>query len=268
MANMISKFAEAEEISTPEFVAINDRLLEITEQNNLVDHVEVNLKRFSDWFPAIKCKKSFYGSRFWEYPFAVLTAKLEFGMKCADIGCGSTPFTPYLCEVVGKENVTGFDPDYVDNEQDARHLSFGARKSHIEKFGFRFQQNDFVKLDVPDETFDRVFCISVLEHIDNSEVKQRGLQEMARILKPGGKLIITFDTGIELLLNPPWQIIELSGLIPDGGLDLSWPEKRFVNYGENCVDVCGLVLKKPVGQVFINYERSKKYLHTMPTENT
>jgi len=179
-------------------------------------------------------------------------------VKCADIGCGSTPFTTYLCDLVGKDNVTGFDPDYVDNEQDARHLSFGARKSHIEKFGFHFHQNDFVRLAAPDNTFDRIFCISVLEHIDDSEVKQKGLQEMARILKPGGKLIITFDTGIDLLLNRPLQIIELSGLIPDGGLDLRWPEKRFVNYGENCVDVFGLILQKPTGHIFLNYERTKR----------
>jgi SAM-dependent methyltransferase len=265
MDKMISKFAEAEEIETPDYAAINKRLLRITAENDLIDHREVNLQRFSDWFSSISCERSFYGSRFWEYPFAILAARLEKGMKCADIGCGSTPFTPYLCDIVGKENVSGFDPDYVDTDDVVRHFSFGARKAHIEKFGFHFYKNDFVKLDVPDDSFDRVFCISVLEHIDDVVVKQRGLQEMARILKPGGKLIITFDTGIDVLLNRPLQIIELSGLVLDGEVDLRWPEKRFVNYGKDCVDVFGLILQKPAGYVFLDYERTKKIPASMAT---
>jgi SAM-dependent methyltransferase len=255
---MVSKFAEAEDINRTEFSNINKRLLQITDENNLIDHREINLQRFSNWFPSIECKRSFYGSRFWEYPFAILAADLHNGLRCADIGCGSTPFTPYLCEVVGKENVTGFDPDYVSEDEEHRHLSFGARKSHIEKFGFDFKQNDFIKLDAADNSFDRVFCISVLEHVEDSRIKQQGLQEMARILKPGGKLIITFDTGLDLILNPPLQIVELSGLIPDSGIDLRWPIKRFVNYGTNCVDVFGLILTKPNGDIFSDYDMTTK----------
>lgn len=255
---MLSKFAEAGDIFTPPFWAINKRLLEITEKYQLIDHRDINEKRFSHWFHQIENTRTFYGSRFWEYPFAILAAELQPGLRCADIGCGTTPFTPYLCELVGKENVSGFDPDYVTLEEESRHLSFGARKSHVEQFGFSFFKNDFVRLEAPDNSFDRVFCISVLEHIEDSKVKQQGLQEMVRILKPGGKLIITFDTGIEMPFNPPLKIIELTGLIPDDGLNLKWPEFRFVDYGESCIDVFGLVLQKPKGEIYADYKKTKK----------
>lgn len=263
---MVSRFAVADDIFTSPFSAINKRLLEITDQYKLIDHHDINQKRFSQWFNRIECTRSFYGSRFWEYPFAILAAKLQPGLKCADIGCGTTPFTPYLCEIVGKENVSGFDPDYVPFEEEARHLSFGARKSHIEQFGFAFFKNDFVRIEAPDNSFDRVFCISVLEHIEDSKVKQQGLQEMVRILKPGGKLIITFDTGMAMPFNPPLKIIELTGLIPDNGLDLQWPEFRFVDYGESCIDVFGLVLQKPTGEIYTDYKKTQKIPSSSATQ--
>lgn len=254
---MLSRFAVAEDIFTTAFSNVNKRLLEITNEQGLIDHRHVNEQRFSAWFKKIDCQRSFYGARFWEYPFAILAADLEPGMKCADIGCGTTPFTPYLCEVVSKENVTGFDPDYIPDDHEERHLSFGARKSHIDKFGFAFRQNSFTKLDAPDNSFDRVFCISVLEHIEDPRVKQMGMQEMARILKPGGKLIVTFDTGIDLPLNPPLKIIELSGLVPDDGVNIEWPQHRFVDYGDKCIDVFGLSLRKPTGQIYRSYDQKE-----------
>jgi ubiquinone/menaquinone biosynthesis C-methylase UbiE len=254
---MKSKFAVSEDIFSAAYTEINKRLLEITREHELINHNEINAERFSEWFGKINEPRTFYGSRFWEYPFAILSADIKTGMQCADIGCGSTPFTPLLCELAGKENVTGFDPDYVQKDED-RHLSFGARKTHIEKFGFNFKPDSFTSLSVADGTFDRVFCISVLEHIEDPVVKQKGLQEMARVLKPGGKLILTFDTGIDLILNPVLKVIELSGLIPSNELDMRWPEKRFVNYGDSCIDVFGLVLEKPGGEIYKDYKQSEK----------
>lgn len=268
---MKSRFATETEIFSQEFKEINSKLLKINVDNNLIDHDAINAERFSDWFQKLNCTHSFYGSRFWEYPFAILNADLKAGMKCADIGCGSTPFTPLLCDLVGKDSVTGFDPDFVvDNDED-RHLSFGTRKSHIDKFGFHFKPDNFTKLSSPDNYFDRVFCISVLEHIEDNKVKENGLREMARVLKPGGRLIITFDTGLDMILNPIFKIIELTGLSPCGEFDARWPIKRFVDYGDSCIDVFGLVLEKQSGEIFADYHQQKsipafkandKYLRT------
>src|SRR3989338_7907190 len=64
---------------------------------------------------------------------------------------------------------------------------------------------DVTKINFEDESFERVFCISTIEHLEeefhngkyvnhhkkNLDIKAIG--EMLRVLKPGGMLILTFD---------------------------------------------------------------------------
>jgi SAM-dependent methyltransferase len=45
-------------------------------------------------------------------------------------------------------------------------------------------------LPYPDRTFDRAYALSVVEHIEN-EGDTRAIREMARVLKPGGRLCLT-----------------------------------------------------------------------------
>lgn len=47
-------------------------------------------------------------------------------------------------------------------------------------------------IEFPDNYFDRVFCLSVMEHIP-IESWQRCIKEFERVLKAGGRLIITLD---------------------------------------------------------------------------
>ncbi len=46
-------------------------------------------------------------------------------------------------------------------------------------------------LPFPDNYFDRVFCISVLEHVP--EGREQGLRECIRVMKPGGLLLLSMD---------------------------------------------------------------------------
>lgn len=47
-------------------------------------------------------------------------------------------------------------------------------------------------MPVPSGSIDTVYCISVLEHLPYDTVK-RVLQEFYRVLKPGGRLVLTLD---------------------------------------------------------------------------
>jgi ubiquinone/menaquinone biosynthesis C-methylase UbiE len=114
-----------------------------------------------------------------------------------------------------------------------------------------------LNLKVENAFFDRVFCISVLEHIANPVVQQQGIREMVRILKPGGRLIITVDLGINSVLTSPLDVVKFSGLVPLGHFNLRWPEKRFVRYGDNAMDVFGIVLEKPNSYIFLDYDQQK-----------
>lgn len=263
-----SRFATQEEIFSDDFEIINRQLMRINAELRLVDHSEINKQRFR-WSDKIKEKPVFYASRFWEYPFSILSAELKHGMKCADIGCGTTPFTPYLCAMVGKENVTGFDPDHLENKNQNSHYAFGTREDFIQKAGFNFQPDNMTLLNAPDESFDRVFCVSVIEHIEEPAVWQKGIREMTRILKPGGRLIITVDLGINCPLINPLDIIKHSGLIPVSHVEFNWPTHRFVNFGTDAMDVFGLVLEKSTRSIFTDdkgktnipeYKANKKFI--------
>lgn len=48
------------------------------------------------------------------------------------------------------------------------------------------------ELDAPDHCFDHAFSVCVFEHLD-ADVKRAALEEIARTLKPGGFLSLTFD---------------------------------------------------------------------------
>ncbi len=253
-----SRFATYEDILSADFQSINKELIQLHNTHQLIDHLELNKQRFS-WLDKLSYDIPYYGARAWEFPFAILSSNLQQGMKVADVGCGNTPFTAYLSKAVGPENVTGYDPDYIVDESVDSHSHFGAKKSFIEKLGINFHNEGITKMTAPDNFYDRVFCISVLEHIDDLSVKQEGLLEMARMLKPGGQLILTFDLGISNPLNNIFNIIQCSGLIPGANLDLKFPKKRFVNYGGGSnVDVFGLVLHKSDEKIYTDHSETQE----------
>jgi SAM-dependent methyltransferase len=48
--------------------------------------------------------------------------------------------------------------------------------------------SDIIKIPVPDESFDVILCVEVLEHISEPAL---AVKEFSRIIRPGGKVIIT-----------------------------------------------------------------------------
>jgi SAM-dependent methyltransferase len=253
-----SRFATYDEITSPEFERLNLTLNELHRQYNLQDHSNLNQQRFN-WIEELSFKPSYYASRLWEFPFAILSAEIREGMTVADVGCGNTPFTAYLAQIAGPKNVTGYDPDYIESDAQEGHSHFGARKSFIDSIGINFFKEGITGISAPNDYYDRVFCISVLEHIENIETKQKGIKELVRILKPGGRLILTFDLGIKLPLNNILDILQYSGLTPFDCINLKFPKERFVNYGQGTnVDVFGLVLEKNPEMIFVDHNKQKE----------
>ena len=94
------------------------------------------------------------------------------------------------------------------------------------------------------ETFDKVFCISVIEHLP-VEVAFKSMKEMARVLKKGGLLVMTVDddgTHVNPRLAGRFEeLIEASGLELFGGSDFKKPSPEDVP-GE--YNVVGFILVK------------------------
>jgi SAM-dependent methyltransferase len=91
----------------------------------------------------------------------------------------------YLAERVQAEVFsTDIDPYFIDDYQSLRRM----RKIPADRFQVEVQ--DGRKLTYPDNSFSKVYAISVIEHIPD-EGDAECLKEIGRVLRPGGTCLIT-----------------------------------------------------------------------------
>lgn len=259
----LNKFATAEEVRSAEFSAINKVLDQIAVRFDLADHSDLNDLRYP-WSAGMLSKPAFYAARLWEYPYAILAADLTPGIKVVDIGCGMTAFTIYLKDHAGCD-VTGIDPDVF--EAGLKYKAHGVSKEFIERTGIKFLKGDMTALPLESESQDRAFSISVMEHVP-PDIRRQGMQEIARVLRPGGKAILTVDMSMWFQLNRPLDLVWESGLNFFGTVDLRWPTKRFGMFSDDPVkgvpaDVFGMVLVKDGGVVETQYRRGAEQVEVV-----
>ena len=134
-------------------------------------------------------------SRQWEYPFVYSSIRSYLngrGLLCPkilDAGSGITFFPYFLLEKLRGSELACYDYD-EKLEQLFRNVN-DSRKGGC---GVQFDAGDLGSLPYVSSSFDVVYCISVLEHTENySEI----INELARVLKPGGALILTFDIALD-----------------------------------------------------------------------
>ena len=111
----------------------------------------------------------------WDY-YPTYIAKLEAvrewldqaaaGERVLDAGCGEGVIVE---EYAGRLSIEGIDPNYA---------SARVRTASLDALPF------------PDATFDRALCLDVLEHLAFEE-QPRALDELFRVLKSGGQLLVS-----------------------------------------------------------------------------
>lgn len=117
-----------------------------------------------------------------------------------DAACGVChPFKFYLGIMARKAYACDIDPrilsrfdimkDIKDSIGDKVHDEFNHSLFHL----VRFEQSDMTSLAfAADKMFDKVFCISVLGHV-NEQQQLQTLQQFSRVLKDDGLIVLTVD---------------------------------------------------------------------------
>ncbi len=113
----------------------------------------------------------------WE-EFNPLLKYVQDGYKILDLGCGNGRLLSFL---------EGKQIDYVGVDNSKELLALAAERYPDKKFIL----SDGINLSFGDNSFDMVWCLAVFHHLPGKELRLMFLKEVYRVLKPGGRVLIS-----------------------------------------------------------------------------
>ncbi len=117
----------------------------------------------------------------------VAQALIKRGDRVLDVGCGTGDVTMAACQAVGPTGaVSGIDPSYVM-------IAVARRKSADAGHAIDFRPGVIEALPYPDASFDVVTASLMMHHLPES-LQAKGIAEVHRVLKPGGRFLIADAT--------------------------------------------------------------------------
>jgi SAM-dependent methyltransferase len=122
-------------------------------------------------------------SRIWEYPWLWLQLEPLSSRRprLIDVGSEQSPLPWFLATRGYQVTVSDVKANYWSSWQKAsRSLSVSVEKKIL----------DSQRMDLPTASLDVYLSVSVIEHVPN---KVKVISEAARVLRPGGILVMTFD---------------------------------------------------------------------------
>ena len=184
-----------------------------------------------------KALTSFYrspASAFYNYHFyrlqrfvRRLSETVKPDQTLLDVGAGECQYKPYFigrCKYISQDVGGKFD-DFTYDQIDIR--------------------SEIYNIPLPDESVDFILCTQVLEHL---KYPARALQELNRLLKPGGKLYLTVPFASEEHMVPydyfRYTRFSLDFLMREHGFNPLLIEAqggRFITMGKNIKDLVPLL---------------------------
>lgn len=129
-------------------------------------------------------------------------ASLMPNQRILDLACGTGTFALMLKEAQPQATVMGLDAD-------PHVLSRAREKAKRLQLAVSFQEGWSFELPYPDNHFDHVFSILFFHHL-TMEMKHKTLEEVSRVLKPGGDLyIMDFDRPSNLRMRAAFLFVQI-----------------------------------------------------------
>jgi len=128
------------------------------------------------------------------------------GSTVLDVGTGTGVLLPFLVEAVGPEGrivAVDFAPAML-----------ARARAKNPQANITFIEADATSLPLPDATFDEVICNATFPHFTD---KAAAVAEMARVLKPGGRVVVCHPASREFInqLHRSLGGVVANDLIPD-----------------------------------------------------
>lgn len=126
-----------------------------------------------------------YGRPDW-FPWLLEHAGLSPGMTCADIGCGMGDIWANMVDALPAGlHLTLLDRSPAMVEAALARMSEWPRLEKVEG-----HVGDAAGLPFPDASFDRVFAVHMLYHLEDPGL---GVRELRRVTKPGGRVLAVLN---------------------------------------------------------------------------
>jgi len=144
-----------------------------------------------DWFIRI-FEPETKGVRAWEYG-KLLTElnKLPKG-KLLDVGAGGSLMADYLAKE-GWE-VTSLD---LNQQMEKRYVNKNSKVKYV--------VGDMTKMKFKDKQFDVVMSISAIEHLESWDKTVKAINEMKRVVKNSGKILVSTDFYLKRQKTDNWN---------------------------------------------------------------
>ena len=158
-------------------------------------------------------------SRIYEYKFvADRVGKTDILL---DAACGlGHPFKVFMVNNCKKVYACDINTLTIDSIEQDRHNWFPDKIPYdvdlLNKIDLK--QADIADLPYDNEMFDKICCISVLEHT-GLQIRENAIKEFYRCLKSGGKLLLTVDYP-DVNLEEMYSIIDATGFKYEKNKDL------------------------------------------------
>ena len=146
--------------------------MNVKEAQNILEQTRVGYDNITSHFKETRTKFWADADMFAQY--------IPYKGRVLDLGCGSGRFAPY---VLAKK------ADYIGIDQSETIIE--AAKNQYAMDGAKFVAANLLEIPCKDNYFDAVFSLATLHHIPSEKFQQQALDEIFRVLKPGGMAIIT-----------------------------------------------------------------------------